>query len=157
MGLIGRFNRLLHCRLASAPSSAESTASAVCAILEADAEALQEANGGQEIISINLVSAEHYCSPVLWKACTSLHPPLDPHFAYVHLTEHMLAAAISGHRCSLTSTRRHLALNFLATLHCNDTVLCRKVTYRQGDCSCVHNATIYSCGRGPSELCQISI
>jgi len=58
------------CRLASTPSSAELSGKAahvVCAIIEADAEALQEANCAQEVISIDLESPEHYCSPVFWK------------------------------------------------------------------------------------------
>ena len=65
----------LRCRLASTPDSTElsmKAARSLCAILEADAEALQEAKGAQEVISINLETPEHYCSPALWKA--RIHP-----------------------------------------------------------------------------------
>lgn len=68
---IGLSDGSLRCRLASVPSSTEASTKAarsVCAILEADAEALREANGFQEIVSINLESPEHYCSPAFWKA-----------------------------------------------------------------------------------------
>ena len=65
-------NKTMYCRLtASATSStalSDQADNAVCAILEADAEALQEANASQEVVSIDLDSSAHYCSPVFWKA-----------------------------------------------------------------------------------------
>ena len=58
------------CRLARPLPSTELSGKAarlVCAIIEADAEALREANSAQEGISIDLESPEHYCSPVFWE------------------------------------------------------------------------------------------
>ena len=60
------------CRLASSQSSsslAVQAANVLSGLVEADAEALLEANQVQEVISIDLADSEHYCSPALWKAC----------------------------------------------------------------------------------------
>ena len=65
----------LLCRLASAQCSTEVAVKAgalICAIVEADAEALAEANSAQEVISIDLDAPAHFCCPVLWKACSSV-------------------------------------------------------------------------------------
>lgn len=65
----------LPCRLASAQCSTEVAVKAgalTCAIVEADAEALAEANSAQEVISIDLDTPAHFCCPVLWKACSSV-------------------------------------------------------------------------------------
>ena len=70
------------CRLASSQSSsslAVKAASVLSGLVEADAEALFEANQVQEVISIDLAHSEHYCSPALWKACVcSLADPFSP-------------------------------------------------------------------------------
>ena len=70
------------CRLASSQSSsslAVKAASVLSGLVEADAEALFEANQVQEVISIDLADSEHYCSPALWKACVySLADPFSP-------------------------------------------------------------------------------
>lgn len=70
------------CRLASSQSSsslAVKAASVLSGLVEADAEALFEANQVQEVISIDLAHPEHYCSPALWKACVcSLADPFSP-------------------------------------------------------------------------------
>lgn len=63
-------SRASFCRLASRLSSTDLAAKAagVCsAIVEADAEVLQEANCPQEVLSIDLSAPEHYCSPIFWK------------------------------------------------------------------------------------------
>ena len=71
----GQPTLVLPCRLASTRNSTElsgKAARSVCAIIEADAEALWEANSAHGVVSIDLEAPEHYCSPIFWQACVSL-------------------------------------------------------------------------------------
>ena len=68
-------------------------------LVEADAEALFEANQVREVISIDLADSEHYCSPALWKACAcSLADPLLTLAVAPHsdVNKIVLRAGVSG-------------------------------------------------------------